>query len=93
MDFSIDALFGGGANTSQIPATMLNPGAAGGARDWGAILADGIVGATNGAIGALVKEKFDSGQLVATQTAAAQQQKQLMPLIVIGGIAYLLMKA
>lgn len=90
--YTENALFGPGGNTSAINAAMMNSSA--GEMDWGAVLANGIRGATQGAIAGLVAEKYASGQLVNpanAQSYYAPQNNMLMLLLVAGGV-YMLAK-
>lgn len=88
-DYTNDALFGtygGGA----LGADMLNPAAAQSATDWGAILANGIRGAAQGAIAAKVGGAYASGQLVNQQAAQAKGNSQFLTLLLVGGVLYAL---
>jgi hypothetical protein len=92
-DYTTTALFGSQGNQAFMPANMLNPGMAQGETDWGAVLTNGIRGATEGALAGLVAEKYASGQLAYPPGAYAQQGGgNMMPLLVIGAIAYLVLK-
>lgn len=89
-DYYNDALWGY-TSSGSMGADMLNPGAAGGETDWGAILANGIRGAAQGAIGSMVRGAQVSGQL-ATAQIQRQQSNQLFMLLLIGGVLYLATK-
>lgn len=92
-DYFNDALYGYTASTGTLGADMVNPSAASSSVDWGAILANGIRGAAQGAIAGQVAGAYQSGQLVAAQQQAQAANKGLITLLLIGGIAYVLMKA
>lgn len=90
-DYINDAIYGyTGGNT--LGADMLNPGAAQSSTDWGAILANGIRGAAQGAIAAQVGGAYASGQL--QQQAVAQQQKNstFILLLIAGGVLFAMSK-
>lgn len=90
-----DALFGN-YQAPYMGATMMNANAQT-ETDWGAVLAGGIVGAAQGAIGGMVAGAYASGQLQPTpaQMAAYQaqrQQSQLITLLIIGAVIYAVVK-
>lgn len=89
MGLQLDALFGGQPNTSLMGADMLNSGQAQDSFDWGAVLANGIRGAAQGAMAASVQGAYDSGQLRAP--LGVSQGGNLMPLLLIGGLLYAVM--
>lgn len=92
MDLQYQALYGDRANTSLMGADMLNSGAASDSMDWGAILANGIRGAAQGAMAASVQGAYDSGQLQAPPGAVRGQTGSLLPLLILGGIAWAVMQ-
>lgn len=87
MGLYAETLFGSEPNTSLLPAQMMNI-TANNSTDWGAIIADGIRGAADGAIRGLVTEKFQDGQL----KASAQKNSQMMTWALIAVAAYLVLK-
>jgi hypothetical protein len=94
MNYEGDAIYGGVQNTSYMGADMMNPAYAQAETDWNAVLTNGIRGATAGALSALVGEKFASGQLQYQYPVArpGMQANGLMPILVIGGLLYVLTK-
>ena len=81
------ALFGDDAAAyNTLGANMLNPVAASGETDWGAILMNGIRGAAQGAIASQVQGAYSSGQL---QPPPVARTNSLMPLLLIGGLLYM----
>lgn len=86
MAYYNDSVFGY-TDSGTLGATMMNPGAASSDTDWGAILANGIRGAAQGAIGAMTAGAYQSGQL-AQATATKQQNNQLLWLLILGGVVY-----
>lgn len=90
MDQQLSAIFGGADNPSLIAPGEWNPSAQD-STDYRAVIADGIRGITNKLIGEAVGEKYASGQLYST--AYRNRQGSLMPLLMIGGIVYLLVKS
>lgn len=89
-DLTKVALFGDDAAAYQtLGANMLNPVAASGETDWGAILMNGIRGAAQGAIASQVQGAYASGQL---QSPVVNRSASLMPLLLIGGLLYLVAK-
>jgi hypothetical protein len=91
MDLSVYSLYGDQANTSAIPQSMLNSNADG-TTDWGAVLAQGIRGAAQGAIRASVNEKYASGQLVAPYGTTGQAFTG-NNLLLIAVVAFFLLKS
>lgn len=92
-DYATAAIYGDTPNNSQIPADMLNSGAAGDETDWGAVLAGGIRGAAQAAISASVGAKFADGQLVTASTATARAKAaQARTWLVIAVVAYLALR-
>lgn len=91
MDLANYSIFGNAANTSALPANMLNSNADG-STNWNAVLADGIRGAAQAAISASVGEKFQSGQLV-SQAQATARSDQTRNLLVLGVLAYFVMRS
>ncbi|RFP36153.1 hypothetical protein [Duganella sp. BJB476] len=89
--YSVSALYGDDANTSEIPADMMNQFAASGATDWNAILANGIRGAAQAGIAASVNEKFNDGQLVRPPVANTATNKNTTMLLMVG-LAYLVLR-
>jgi hypothetical protein len=93
MSYEDNAIYGGLSMNTGLSAQTMNPTYATSSFDWGAILTNGIRGATEGAMAGLVAEKYASGQLV---VPGAQQQvaraNNMMPLLVVGVLAYVLMK-
>jgi hypothetical protein len=89
-DYYNDAVFGY-TSSGTLGADMLNPGVTSGETDWGAILANGIRGAAQGAIGSMVRGAQQSGQIAAAQVAQ-KKSNQLFMLILIGGALYLATK-
>jgi hypothetical protein len=90
-----DALYGN-YMAPYMGANMMNANAQSDT-DWGAVLAGGIVGAAQGAIGGMIGGAYASGQLQPTQAQLAaayqaQQQRQLMTLLIIGAIIYAVAK-
>jgi hypothetical protein len=87
------AIWGNQQNTSVIPAYMLNRNAEN-EIDWNAVLTGGIRGAAQGALMNMVGEKFQSGQLRDPNAVGVQAQASgnLTMLLVIGGLAYLILK-
>jgi len=83
-----------GAPPPGMGATMLNPQSASDGVDWGAVITGGIRGAAQGAIGQMVWNAQQSGQLVYQQQQYVQQQQQaqssrtLFTLLLIGGVIY-----
>lgn len=93
LNYEGDAIYGTQSYNTAIGANMMNPTYATSSTDWGSILTNGIRGAAEGAMAGLVAEKYASGQLqLPTAYQGAQQQKSIMPLLVIGAIVYVLMK-
>lgn len=92
--YTVDAFYGDAANTSAIPANMMNQFAADGGADWNSIIANGIRGAAQAGIAAMVNEKYADGQLKPLPTAAAPAGALSgeTGLIVLAVIAYLLLK-
>lgn len=92
--YTENALYGPGPNLSAINAQMLNPAYAQGETDWGAVMANGIRGATQGAIAGLVAEKYASGQLVSPNNpqALALPQNNMLMWLLVGGAVYMLAK-
>lgn len=95
MSLTNDALYGE-YQAPYMGADMLN-GSAQSSTDWGAVLAGGIVGAAQGAIGQMVGGAYASGQLqpppaVVAQAQAQAQQRQLMTLLIIGAVIYAAVK-
>lgn len=88
MSLQNDAIYGDAPNRSMMSATMLNSGQAQDSFDWGAVLANGIRGAAQGAMAASVNGAYASGQLVAPNYQNRGQGVSLVPLLVIGGILY-----
>lgn len=89
-----DAIYG--ANQAPyMTATMFNPNATSDT-DWGAVLANGIVGASQAALATMVGGAYASGQLqnpvVAQQQYAAQQRSQMTTLLIVGAVIYLVAK-
>jgi hypothetical protein len=95
-----DALFSG-AQGFGMGADMLNPGAASDSVDWGAVLANGIRGAAQGAIAASVGGAYASGQLqpmpgrdmYGNPLPVASSGANLIPLLLIGAVLFLAMRA
>jgi hypothetical protein len=86
-DYTNDAIYGyTGGNT--LGADMLNPSAAQGFTDWGAILANGIRGAAQGAIGGMVNNAYASGQLQQQAIVQQRSNSQFMTLLIIGAVIY-----
>ena len=95
MSLTNDALYGA-YQTPYMGADMLN-GSAESSTDWGAVLAGGIVGAAQGAIGQMVNGAYASGQLIPSPAqqqavAAANQQRQMMTMLIIGAVVYMVAK-
>lgn len=88
IDLTTYSLYGDQANTSAIPASMLNTNADG-STDWNAVLTAGIRGAAQGAIAASVGDKYASGQLV--PPANTVRGAQTRNLLIIAAIAYFVM--
>lgn len=81
------ALFGDDAAAyNTLGANMLNPVAANGDTDWGAVLLNGIRGAAQGAIASQVQGAYASGQL---QQPMVARSNSIMPLLLIGGLLYM----
>lgn len=93
MNYQNDALFGDQKNTSLMGADMLNSGAAQNSMDWGAVLANGIRGAAQGAMAASVNGAYASGQLQGQAPGRGAANGGLMPLLLIGGVLYLVMQS
>jgi len=92
MDLQQNALYGSPvAAYNQLGANMVNPVKANGETDWGAILANGIRGAAQGAIGAQVNGAYASGQLVAPVGYQQTSASGLNGLILLAGLAFLVM--
>lgn len=91
VSYQADAIFGSQANTSAIPADLLNVNA-NGETDWNSVIANGIRGAAQGAISALVGEKFQSGQLRDPATVQVTASNKMIQWLLIGGVAYLVLK-
>jgi hypothetical protein len=90
-DLTKVALFGDDATAYRtLGANMLNPVAASGETDWGAILMNGIRGAAQGAIASQVQGAYSSGQLQPLPPVA--RTNSLMPLLLIGGLLYMVAK-
>jgi hypothetical protein len=90
-DLQNAAIYGDDYGIRTLGANMVNPTMADGSTDWGAILANGIRGAAQGAIASQVQGAYASGQLVYPQQAGAQGGN-LMPLLVIGVVLYMVLK-
>jgi hypothetical protein len=85
MGITQDALFGTNYGPTM-GATMMNPSAASGDTDWGAVLLNGIRGAAQGAIASQVQGAYSSGQL---QGPMGQPRgNSMMPLLIIAAIVY-----
>jgi len=95
MELQQNAIYGNPvAAYNQLGANMVNPMQANGETDWGAILANGIRGAAQGAIGAQVNGAYASGQLVPYQpTYNTSSASGLNGLILLAGLAYFVMSA
>lgn len=93
MDLQQQALYGNPvAAYNTLGANMVNPVKANGETDWGAILANGIRGAAQGAIGAQVSGAYASGQLVPYQpTYNTTSANGLNGLILLAGLAFFVM--
>lgn len=92
MDLQQNAIYGSPVSAyNQLGATMANPSKANGETDWGAILANGIRGAAQGAIAAQVQGAYNSGQLIAAPTYQQTSATGLNGLILIAGLAFLVM--
>jgi hypothetical protein len=92
-DFQTQALFGNTDNTSYMPPGSWNPSAQD-STDIGHILAAGIAGTVDKAIRTAVGEKYASGQLTPTaQVTTSKAQANLMPLLIVGALVLLLVKA
>jgi hypothetical protein len=90
MNIQQDAIYGNPVQAYQtLGATMVNPMQANGETDWGAILANGIRGAAQGAIAAQVNGAYASGQLM--QPTAYQQPRSngLTGLLLVGAVLYM----
>jgi hypothetical protein len=90
-----DALYGA-YQAPTLGANMMNANAQS-ETDWGAVLAGGIVGAAQGAIGQMVGGAYASGQLLPSpaQQAALQQQaqqRQMIMLLIVGALVYVVAK-
>lgn len=94
MDLQQNALYGSPvAAWNTLGAGMVNPTKANGDTDWGAILANGIRGAAQGAIASQVQGAYDSGQLVHVPTYNTTSANGLNGLILLAGLAFLVMGA
>lgn len=82
-----NALFGDNSDYAAIPANMLNAGADG-AVDWGYVVSQGIKGAAQNAIGAMVNGAYADGQLQQNRTVSVSADKNTMNLLIIGAIAF-----
>lgn len=94
LDPQIAAIYGGTDNTSRLQPGDWNPSAQD-STDFRAMLADGIRGITNKLIGEAVGEKYASGQLYSPNYRPATNQSGigLVPLLLVGGLVYLLAKS
>jgi hypothetical protein len=94
MDLQNEALYGDRPNTSLMGATMLNGYNAQDQFDWGAVLANGIRGAAQGAMAASVNGAYQSGQLVSPGLVTGRGQGiNLVTLLLLGGLVYVAVKA
>lgn len=96
MELQQNAIYGTSvAAYNQLGANMVNPMQANGDTDWGAILANGIRGAAQGAIAAQVNGAYASGQLVApyTPTYNTTSAGGLNGLILLAALAFFVLKA
>lgn len=91
MNFEDYSIYGNQQNTSLVPADMMTRDA-NDEIDWHAVLTGGIRGAAQGAISQLVGEKFRDGQLRNEATVRVGASGNLMPLLLIAGVAYLVLK-
>jgi hypothetical protein len=94
VDPQISAIYGATDNTSRLQPGDWNPSAQD-STDFRAMLADGIRGITNKMIGEAVGDKYASGQLYSPNYRPNTDQggMSLMPLLLIGGLVYLLAKS
>lgn len=87
MSYESNALFGENDGYSAIPANMLNAGADG-AVDWGYVVSQGIKGAAQNAIGAMVNGAYADGQLQQNRTVQVTADKNTMNLLIIGALVF-----
>lgn len=90
-DYTNDAIYGY-TSSGTLGADMLNPGAAQDSSDWGAIIANGIRGAAQGALGGMVQSAQASGQLQQQVIARQQSSNTMLTLLMVGSGLYLLTK-
>lgn len=94
MDLQQNAIYGTDVRAyNYLGATMANPQTATGETDWGAILANGIRGAAQGAIQARVEEAYASGQLYAPAPAYEPRGPGMTGLLLLAGLAWIVMGA
>ena len=86
------ALWGYAPTTNNLlTADMLNPNAEG-EQDWNTILTQGIKGAAQGAIQAMVNNAQNSGQLVVGSARVNVHANKSGQLLLLAGLAWLLFK-
>jgi hypothetical protein len=91
-DYTNDAIYGY-TGSGTLGADMLNPYAASGPEDFGAVIANGIRGAAQGAIGGMVAGAQASGQLQQAAIVRQQSNNTLLVLLLVGGVLYAMSKA
>lgn len=91
MDLQQYAIYGDPARAYQtLGANMVNPEKANGETDWGAILANGIRGAAQGAIEAQVRDAYASGQLVSPTYQPTTGPTGLNGLLLVGALVWIM---
>lgn len=93
MDIQQNAIYGTDVRAyNYLGASMANPVQATGESDWGAILANGIRGAAQGAIASQVRGAYESGQLVQpTAYQPTTSASGLNGLLLIAALAWIVM--